>query len=333
MLRVFQMITLSMIVKNEQELLPACLKSIKDWVSDIIIVDTGSTDDTVGVAHSFGARVESFVWRDDFSAARNHSLSFVNTPWTLFLDADDLVLNPELIAGACEFARSKRISGLWGHYLQDESSFQRRLQIFKTKDFTWKGFVHESPIAKHPKTETTYCDLKVLHRKPQSRRPQAALKYLEILEAKDPENWFGIAESYRFLSIHPDKPENIGLYQRNAEELFYRAANTPGVNGATRFIALLYCAQLNLRIAAEDKDTQRLEHALRLLQICYRLEPQRAEPLTMTGLVYEALGEPKAATSCYERALKLPLYDKVGLVLKDYYQNIPQARLEALCGT
>jgi glycosyltransferase involved in cell wall biosynthesis len=320
-----------MIVKNEEALLPLCLKSIREWVDEIIILDTGSSDRTVETAKTYGARVEHFKWVDDFSAARNKALSFVRTPWTLWLDADDLALNPQALKEDCEFARRKRLSGLWCRYKQDESSYQRRLQVFKTKDFTWQGFVHENPIPKRPNiTETMYSDFTVLHRKPHERRPEAALKYLKILQEKDPENWFGIAESYRFLAVHPDDPANVSLYKQNAEELFYRAAQYPSVDSATKFIALLYCGKLNLELAGEAKDTQRLEHALRLLQICHRLEPERAEPVTLLGMVYEALQEFKAAESCYEHALELPLYDRVGLVLQDYYRAIPQARLEGL---
>lgn len=324
------MITLSMIIKNEEKLLPTCLKSIRDFVDEIAILDTGSTDGTVELARSYGAKVQNYKWCDDFAAARNAALVLVKTPWTLWLDADDIALNPQILKEACELARRKRISGLWCNYKQDESSYQRRLQLFKTKDFTWQGFVHENPIAKRPLTETMYCDFAVLHRKPRERRPEAALKYLEILQAKDPENWFGIAESYRFLAVHPDNPDNVPIYKRNAEELFHRAAHHPNANDATKFIALLYCGKLNLEIAGEDKDTRRLEHALKLLQICHHLSPERAEPVTLLGMVYEALNEPRAAENCYKHALELPLYDAVGLVLKDYYRAIPAARLEGL---
>jgi len=326
-------ITLNMIVRDEEALLPAAIKSVKDFVDEIVIVDTGSRDGTVDLCLGLGASVHHFPWCDDFAAARNFALSHVRTPWTLWLDADDLALNPEILAESCEFARRKRLSGLWCRYKQDESSYQRRLQVFKTKDFKWRGVVHENPIPHRPRlTETLYSEFTVLHRKPQERRPQAALRYLRILEEKDPTNWFGIAESYRFLAVHPDDPANVPTYKANAEELFYRAAQHPQVDPATKFIALLYCGKLNLEIASKAMDTARLEHALRLLQICHRLEPERAEPITLLGMVYEAMGEPLSAKHCYEQALALPLYDRVGLVLKDYYRAIPAARLEALKG-
>lgn len=69
-------ISLCMIVKDEEEYLPRCLKSIKDIVDEIIIVDTGSKDKTVEIAKSFGANVYYFKWTNNFSEARNESLKY-----------------------------------------------------------------------------------------------------------------------------------------------------------------------------------------------------------------------------------------------------------------
>ncbi len=82
-------ISVSMIVKNEEEMLPGCLESIKDIADEIIIVDTGSTDKTKEIALAYGAKVYDFEWIDDFSAARNHSLKKCSGDWILYLDADE----------------------------------------------------------------------------------------------------------------------------------------------------------------------------------------------------------------------------------------------------
>jgi glycosyltransferase involved in cell wall biosynthesis len=89
-------ITLNMIVRDEEHTLPVCLRSVRDWVDEIIVVDTGSIDGTVDIATAYGATVAHFAWCDDFSAARNFALAQVKTPWVFWLDADDMVLNPEL---------------------------------------------------------------------------------------------------------------------------------------------------------------------------------------------------------------------------------------------
>jgi tetratricopeptide (TPR) repeat protein len=78
-----------MIVRNEAANLPGCLASVKDVVDELIVLDTGSTDETVAIAQSFGAQVPQFAWCNDFSAARNASLQYATGDWILVLDADE----------------------------------------------------------------------------------------------------------------------------------------------------------------------------------------------------------------------------------------------------
>ncbi len=82
-------ISLCMIVKNEEENLGRCLKSVQDLVDEIIVVDTGSTDKTVEIAKEYGAKVHYFKWCNDFSAARNESLKYASKNWILIMDGDD----------------------------------------------------------------------------------------------------------------------------------------------------------------------------------------------------------------------------------------------------
>lgn len=83
------LITLSMIVKNEEKMLRGCLESASQLVDEIIIVDTGSNDKTVEIAKEFGAKVYKFHWIDDFAAARNEALKYSIGQWVLYLDADE----------------------------------------------------------------------------------------------------------------------------------------------------------------------------------------------------------------------------------------------------
>lgn len=86
------MITLSMIVRNEETVLARCLRSVQELAPEIVIVDTGSIDGTARVAAEHGAKVESFNFdRADFAAARNRSLELASSPWILVLDADELL--------------------------------------------------------------------------------------------------------------------------------------------------------------------------------------------------------------------------------------------------
>jgi len=84
-------ISACMIVKNEEELLPQCLDSIRQVVDEIIIVDTGSTDGTVEIAKSHGAKVFHHRWENDFSKHRNQSIGYASGDWILWIDADEAV--------------------------------------------------------------------------------------------------------------------------------------------------------------------------------------------------------------------------------------------------
>jgi tetratricopeptide (TPR) repeat protein len=91
----------SMIVRDEEQMLPGLLKSIEGLVDGTVICDTGSTDRTVEVARSMGATVMHREWRDDFSWARNESLIEAEATgawWLLTIDADDRVLCPDPVA-------------------------------------------------------------------------------------------------------------------------------------------------------------------------------------------------------------------------------------------
>ncbi|MFH0919825.1 MAG: glycosyltransferase [Fibrobacterota bacterium] len=84
-------LSVCMIVKNEEAVLPECLEGAKAFADEIVIVDTGSTDRTVEIARSYGAKVIHSVWKDDFSFSRNLSLDNAACSWIVWLDADDRV--------------------------------------------------------------------------------------------------------------------------------------------------------------------------------------------------------------------------------------------------
>ena len=80
-----------MIVKNEEPHLAKCLMSVKPVVDEMIVVDTGSSDRTKSIAAALGATVFDYPWTNDFSEARNYSLSKASGDWILVLDADEVV--------------------------------------------------------------------------------------------------------------------------------------------------------------------------------------------------------------------------------------------------
>jgi hypothetical protein len=95
-------VSVCMIVKDEERSLGRCLDSVVGRVAEIIVVDTGSRDRTVEIARSYGARVLSFAWCDDFAAARNMGLEAASQPWILVLDADEALDEGEIVLPAAD---------------------------------------------------------------------------------------------------------------------------------------------------------------------------------------------------------------------------------------
>lgn len=83
------MISFCMMVRDESENLPRCLDSIKDVADEIVVVDTGSLDNTVEIAKSYGAKVYEHPWENDFSLHRNQSISYATGDWVFIIDADE----------------------------------------------------------------------------------------------------------------------------------------------------------------------------------------------------------------------------------------------------
>ena len=102
-------LSLSMIVKNEEQNIAKCLMSVKPVIDEMIVVDTGSTDRTKDIALVLGAKVYDFAWSDDFSEARNYSLSKASGDWILVLDADE-VISPLDHAPLLEITKKKNLA-------------------------------------------------------------------------------------------------------------------------------------------------------------------------------------------------------------------------------
>jgi tetratricopeptide (TPR) repeat protein len=143
-------ISLCMIVKDEEEMLPRCLEAVKPAVHEMIVVDTGSSDRTVEVAESFGARVLHHEWTGSFSDARNVSLDAATGDWILFLDADEVLVEED----------APRLRALAGHTWREafclvETNYtgdiedgtaltHNALRVFRNRpEYRFKGRLHE----------------------------------------------------------------------------------------------------------------------------------------------------------------------------------------------
>lgn len=177
-------ISLCMIVKNEEKVLGRCLDSVQGIADEIVIVDTGSTDQTVEIAKHYTEKVFPFVWQEDFSAARNESFSHARMDYCLWLDADD-VLEKEGRQKLLELKETLSpevdIVMLPYHTAFDEAGrptfcYYRERLIRRKIGTRWEGVVHEAIT---PQGKVVYDSAPVVHRKEGVGDPDRNLRIYE----------------------------------------------------------------------------------------------------------------------------------------------------------
>jgi glycosyltransferase involved in cell wall biosynthesis len=219
-------ISLAMIVKNEEEYLDACLKSASDYVDEIIIVDTGSTDKTKKIAAKYGAKIYDFEWCDDFAAARNFSFSKATGDMVLWLDADDILEGGEALRSVCEQCPS-HVNVIFVNYdyqvAEDGQVMVKhtRDRIIRNNGATiWKGRLHETPVEVRRGAKASATELNVRHTAKPDRWDKSEVRNLRILQKQledeghdpDPRTVFYLAGCYKSLGDYEQAKELFELY-------------------------------------------------------------------------------------------------------------------------
>ena len=139
-------ISASLIIKNEEEMLPKCLKSIKG-VDEIIIVDTGSTDKSIEIAEKAGAKVfTDYKWNDNFSEARNESKKHCTGDWLLIIDGDEELLTtiPTIREFLDQPFMKERDAIMF--YVDTGREVNDQMRMFRNRpDIQWLGAAHNLP--------------------------------------------------------------------------------------------------------------------------------------------------------------------------------------------
>jgi glycosyltransferase involved in cell wall biosynthesis len=214
-------ISLCMIVRDEERVLADCLGSVRAWVDEIIVVDTGSTDRTREIAREMGAKVFDFPWTESFSEARNESLRYATGDWILWVDADDTLpaASGEAIRRATQEA-GQEIAGfvIPVQFVEDGTpaggTRVDHVKLFRNRPgLNWEGRIHEQilPSLRATGGLIARCDAVVLHSgydtspEGQARKRVRDLRLLK-LDLKDrpghPFVLFNIGMTYHYTGEH-----------------------------------------------------------------------------------------------------------------------------------
>lgn len=191
-----QTITACLIVKNEEKVLARCLDCLVPFVDEIVIVDTGSTDNTKKIALHYTDRIFDFTWIDDFSAARNYSFSKATMEYIYVADADEII-DAENIEKLIELKENllpeiELVQMYYANQLEYNTTYnydkELRPKLYKrVREFQWKNPIHEA-VTLEPVIYNS--DIEIIHKPIGSHAPrdfqtfQNAIKKGTILSEK-----------------------------------------------------------------------------------------------------------------------------------------------------
>lgn len=293
-------ISLCMIVRDEERVLTDCLGSAKPWFDEIIVVDTGSTDRTMEIAREAGVKLFRFAWIDDFSAARNESLSHACGQWVMWMDADDtlpeecgkklrdlITLADDRTTGFLMQVHIPPAPGEYGLTIVDQVKLFRNLP-----DLQFEGRIHEQILESINRAggRVERTDLHVVHSgydySPEGQRKKRERDLLLLeKDLKDRPN-------------HPFVLFNVGMTAYHlkdfdrAEKALRRCLELSNPQEST--VRKVYAMLAGCRLEQHD-----LSAARSIVEKGLALYPRDPELLFRAGIIYRECGDLRASEQCY----------------------------------
>jgi glycosyltransferase involved in cell wall biosynthesis len=326
------MVSLTMIVRDEEHNLPHCLGSVRGIFDEIVVVDTGSKDRTVEIVREFGAKVFHFNWIDDFSAARNVALSHATGDYAFWLDGDDLVepVEQEELRGLIERLKHGDDAAYVVRCACDPSpdggggdTVVDHIRLFPLMpNVCWTYRVHEQilPSLRRANIPVRWTDLTVRHTGyvDPAVRSRKLDRDSRILQAE--------------LSERPDDPfilfnlGSIAIEQKDwACALGYLQNSLAGSAANDSITRKLYAL-----IARAHQMMGNAGEAIRVCCAGLEVDPQDAELWFRKAVLHRHQAEPAEAEACWRRILTLRRPEKFASVDMGIYGHLTRRNLAAL---
>ncbi len=313
-------ISVCMIVKNEQDVIARCLECVKQFADEIIVVDTGSSDNTKQIVSKFTDKVYDYIWCNDFSKARNFSFSKASCDYVMWLDADDVLRYNEIekinqlklnmtadtymLKYATSFSEDGRVN----------FAFYRERIIKRNLSPIWQGFVHE---VIPPMGKIEYLDITIEHRKIAASYTKRNLNL------------------YRYALKHGVKLDTREQYYY-ARELFYWGYYSKAIKEFNKFLKLPNKFMPNVIdtyfiLSQCYSILGKINIAKQKLIECVNKYSPSAEIVCELASLFVKSGKYDIAIYYYESALNIDRADDKGFFVRgEYYYVIPLTQLTAL---
>ncbi|MFB5674703.1 glycosyltransferase [Paenibacillus terreus] len=288
-------ISLCMIVKNEERCLERCLESIKGVVSEIIIVDTGSTDHTVEIARKYTDKIYYFEWTNNFAEARNFGLNYATGDYILHLDAD------EYIGKGIEYLSEPLDKDYYFVRIRNELGFgtaemHQFVRLFRNDpQLRYVGALHEQiDLLKHKNLQFGLHDSIIYHDGylenvvKEKHKNDRNMKIIQAEVQKHPNafNYFNLGVQYSLEGMHE---KALGVLKK---------AYSMGQH-------LSYAQRILTFIIKSLMELNRYPEALQVGQDSALLYSNSADFQYRVGLIYEHLRYEKDAEQCFQKCLEI----------------------------
>jgi tetratricopeptide (TPR) repeat protein len=305
-------LSLCMIVRDSSRTLRPCLESARPWVDEIILVDTGSTDETPRIAEEAGAAVRYFQWCDDFAAARNESLKTARGRWLFWMDADDTI-SPENGRKLRELVSQPHPSEMLGFVLQvhcpagqgpySTATVVDHVKVFRNDpQIRFSGRIHEQvlPAIRGLGGDVGWTDIFVTHSgsdhsaEGRARKQKRDLRILQLELGEDPDHTFTLFNMGMTLLDMGRAGDALSPLCQSLQ------LASPGDSHMRKIYALLAQAYAEL-----GRPQTALKTCIQGLEVC----PGDAELLFRCGTLRQQLGQLDTAEECF-RAVIEPKRDR-----------------------
>lgn len=297
-----------MIVRDSARTLDACLSSIRPWVDEIVVVDTGSIDDSPEIARRYGARVSHFPWCDSFSLARNESLRLARGEWLFWMDSDDTIdeVNGRKLRDLAAQSFDDSVLGFVmqvhcpgaGDAAKDDVTVVDHVKVIRNhRGLSFENRIHEQvlPSIRRAGGTVVCTDIFVVHSghdhspNGQAKKHARDLRLLEMELADCPGHPFTL---FNLGMTYTD----MGEFDKSAEYL-------------TRCIDRSEPSESHLRkayalLVYDNRMLNRADEALRICELGLKLFPGDPELEFRSGLLLQELGRGREAVEAYRRTLR-----------------------------
>jgi tetratricopeptide (TPR) repeat protein len=242
-------VSAALIVRDESAFIEDCLRSLVGHVDEIVLVDTGSRDDTLDIARRYPVELHRFAWCNDFSAARNHALAQATSDWILYIDADERLHVPDAGEFADILADRRKVAWQVRFHPRLDWTAYAELRLFRNDPrIRFQNVIHErirpavEAVAQSGGLEIGFCDVRLQHvgyeadqRPKNSRNIPLLREYL----SREPDRlycWWHLGECLR---LEGDATAAIAAWSKGLEVLRALPAPRRRLGDSLVFLSLL----------------------------------------------------------------------------------------------